>query len=502
MITDLELLREYVKPQTIAIKISHNNILKQIESHIEPVDFTGIAFPQKEAKRKERDQLIADGDMEGAEKLEERIQKMVAKEKHKIVIIIETVEDIAKQHDYGLCKNEAFVYLYNGAFWDVFDEEELRSFFGHAAEKMGVAHIDAAFFEFRVKLLKQFLATSHLPKPEPRKDITLLNVQNGTLEIGNNGIMLREPDRADFLTYQLPFNYNPNAKAPIFHKYLNTVQPDLSRQNILAEYIGYLFIKGLKLEKTLLLYGSGANGKSVFFEVISALLGGNSNVSNYSLQSLTNDNGYFRAMLGNKLVNYASEINGKLEASTFKLLVSGEPVEARLPYGRPFVLYDYAKLIFNCNELPRDTEQTHAFYRRFLIIPFDVIIPEADQDKELPRKIIENELPGVLNWVIEGLNRLLSQKKFTESEAVDKQLNDYKLQSDSVRMFLEDEGYEISTNEFRSLLDVFNLYRIYCNRSGYHPCSIQTFSTRLKNIGYFIERKAQGNIIYIKTKSF
>jgi hypothetical protein len=54
------------------------------------------------------------------------------------------------------------------------------------------------------------------------------------------------------------------------------------------------------------------------------------NVSSYSLQSLTNDNGYFRAKLANKLVNYASEINGKLEASIFKAMVSGEPVEARL----------------------------------------------------------------------------------------------------------------------------------------------------------------------------
>ena len=56
------------------------------------------------------------------------------------------------------------------------------------------------------------------------------------------------------------------------------------------------------------------------------------------MQSLTNDNGYYRAMIANKLVNYASEINGKLIASLFKQLVSGEPVEARLPYGRPFTL--------------------------------------------------------------------------------------------------------------------------------------------------------------------
>ena len=78
------------------------------------------------------------------------------------------------------------------------------------------------------------------------------------------------------------------------------------------------------------------------------------------------------------MVNYASELNRGLEADTFKQLISGEPIEARLPYGQPFTLTDYAKFIFNCNELPTEVEHTHAFFRRFLIVPFPVTIPEAE----------------------------------------------------------------------------------------------------------------------------
>jgi putative DNA primase/helicase len=73
---------------------------------------------------------------------------------------------------------------------------------------------------------------------------------------------------------------------------------------------------------------------------------------------------------------------------------------------------DYAKLIFNCNELPKDVEQTEAYFRRFLIIPFNVTIPEHEQDKELAKKIIDNELSGVFNWVLSGLKRLLMQQRF------------------------------------------------------------------------------------------
>ena len=143
------------------------------------------------------------------------------------------------------------------------------------------------------------------------------------------------------------------ASAPVFMRYLSKVLPHIELQNILSEYIGYVFIPSslLKLEKTILLYGAGANGKSVFFDVINALLG-RENVSNYSLAKLTDENGYYRAMIGNKLVNYASEINRKLDTAFFKQLVSGEPIEARLPYGQPFILENYAKFIFNTNELP------------------------------------------------------------------------------------------------------------------------------------------------------
>jgi putative DNA primase/helicase len=277
--------------------------------------------------------------------------------------------------------------------------------------------------------------------------------------------------------------------------------PDTERQKVLAEFLGYVFIKNeskfLKEEKALVLYGTGANGKSVFFEVVNALLG-SENVSNYSLQSLTSDNDYYRAKISNKLVNYASEINGKLESSFFKMIVSGEPIQARLPYGEPFTLRNYAKLIFNCNELPRDVEHTEAYFRRFLIIPFEVKIPESEQDKNLHQKIIDNELSGVFNWVLDGLNRLLANKRFSECEAIRLALENYKLESDTVQMFLSDNDYRVSITNEKPLKELFNEYRTYCNESGFKACSVKTFSDRLRNLGFQIQRKGYGMAIDIE----
>lgn len=104
------------------------------------------------------------------------------------------------------------------------------------------------------------------------------------------------------------------------------------------------------------MYGTGANGKSVFFEIINSLLG-NKNISNLSLGNLKEEHN--RALIKNKLLNYGSEIRGNIEADIFKQLVSGEPIQARLKYGNTFIMRDYAKLAFNCNTLPKDVEQTN-----------------------------------------------------------------------------------------------------------------------------------------------
>jgi putative DNA primase/helicase len=180
------------------------------------------------------------------------------------------------------------------------------------------------------------------------------------------------------------------------------------------------------------------------------------------------------------------------------MIVSGEPIQARLPYGEPFTLRNYAKLIFNCNELPKDVEHTEAYFRRFLIIPFEVKIPESEQDKNLHQKIIDNELSGVFNWVLDGLNRLLANKRFSECEAVKKALENYKLESDTVRLFLSDNDYKKSITNEKPLKDLFSEYRNYCNESGFKSCSIKTFSDRLKNLGFQIHRKGFGMAIDIE----
>jgi putative DNA primase/helicase len=473
----------------------HAEILNQLIEQFEPLDFELLAFPQAEKLRGQLEK--AKPGSEQIKEIQKQLDKLKLSLKHYLVLSIENALQVAEKNCWGLCKNHDFIHLYNGTFWAEIENEIFQKFLGEAAEKMGVAKYSARLYLFREQLFKQFLSTAYLPTPESNKDTVLINLKNGTFEISPKGTKLRPFDRSDFITYQLPFEYTPTAKAPQFEAFLNKVLPDLERQRVLAEYLGFVFIKhgsnALKEEKALILYGTGANGKSVFFEVVNALLG-TDNVSSYSLQSLTNENGYFRAKLANKLVNYASEINGNLEASIFKQLVSGEPVEARLPYGQPFILKQYAKLIFNCNELPKDVEHTNAYFRRFLIIPFDVTIQPHEQDKNLHSKIIEKELSGVFNWVLEGLKRLLEQKKFSDCEAAQKAVEQYKIESNSVQMFLNENEYKSSSTNYKLIKDLYPEYRTFCVEDGTTPFKKTNFIKQLRALGLVVDRVSQNQL--------
>lgn len=402
-------------PKKVAIK--HGDILYLLLEELKPVDY------RDKAELKEGDKL---------------------QKKHYSIITIDEILRAAQLHSWGMCTKDGFIYLYNGAYWEAINKDDFTSFLGRASEQMGVYKFDAKHHIFRQELYNQFMATANLPSPKVDTLKTLINLRNGTFEITEQEQILRDPSPQDFIKYQLDFDYDPEAKCPIFDEFIDTVLPDKKCQDVLAEFIGYIFTNSIKIEKALVLFGGGANGKSVFYEVITAMLG-SQNVCCYSLENLTKPEGYQRAELSNKLVNYASEINGKLESSIFKQLSSGEPVEARQIYGKPFVMHNYAKLIFNCNELPREVEQTNAFFRRFSIIPFNVTIPPERQDIHLARKIIDAELSGVFNWVLRGLNRLLTNNALTQSDIIDEQVNTYRKESDSVQMFLEDYGYIPST---------------------------------------------------------
>jgi putative DNA primase/helicase len=474
----------------------HNEILSQLLFDVKEVNFKDKGT--EALKRKLKLPGLKDNEKE---EIKELIENFKLNEKHFLIIAIDEIIKLTKSKKWGICKNQDFIYVYNGAYWKSIDKEEFQKFLGEASEKMGIGKFTAKYYQFREKLFKQFIASEYLPTPPRTKEMVLINLMNGTFEISDKPI-IRPFKASDFMRYQLPFEYNPKAVAPKFMAYLDRVLPELDKQAVLCEFLGYVFVpqSHLKLEKALFLYGSGANGKSVFYEVMKALLGTH-NTSEFTLQSLTDTTGYYRALIADKLVNYASEISGKLESTKFKSLASGEPMEARLPYGQPMIIEDYAKLIFNTNELPKDVEFNNAFFRRFIIIPFNVTIPEEEQNKTLHKEIINEELPGVFNWVLHGLKRLLSQKGFSKSPAIDRALEEFRTESDTVKRFLEEERYKSDLENKILLKDFYNEYKEFALDDGNRLLSKQSFKKRLESLKIYVKRESLGMQVFIKKEN-
>lgn len=415
--------------------------------------------------------------------------------KHYIILVVQFLNEKAKELDLDIIFKDGKIYMYNTQYWEVVKESEFNFFLGEIALKMGVDKFDAKFFKFKEDLYKQFVSESNFKYIKPDRQATLINLKNGTFEISEGTPKLRGFQKEDFLTYQLPFSYEENAQPVQFLSFLNDVLPEKELQDILAEYIGSIFIPNevLKFEKALFLYGTGSNGKSVIFDVINALLG-HQNFSSYSLESLTKDKDS-RAMIADKLLNYASEMSANLESDIFKKLVSREPIDARHLYKSSFIMEDYARLMFNCNELPNDIEHTNAFFRRFLIIPFRVTIKEEDQDRQLSQKILKSELPGVFNWMLEGMSRLLTNKAFTQSSIVENEVKKFRRESDSVLCYIDENDYVKSAVDYTTLQNMYEEYRMYCIQNGNKPCANKKFASRLRN-EFEMTRKNFGQVVF------
>jgi putative DNA primase/helicase len=381
------------------------------------------------------------------------------------------------QWDIGI-KNEV-PHFFDGKSWCRIDQQTFRHFLKAAGMRQGIPYRIAKDHCFVVLLVKQFASEGRFPVLTT-KGTPKINLRNGTLHFTSNGTELKPFDKHDGLTYQLHYDFDSSAAAPLFDKFIKRVLPDETVRKLLFQYIGYVFLREMNLEKILFLFGGGANGKSVFLNIIIALIG-SEQCSSYSLERLTNSD-YYRAQLGDYILNVCTEISPRMKTDVFKQMASRESLSARSPYGKPFNVQEYATCVFATNELPKDTEQTKAFFRRFLIIPFDVRIPDEEQDPDLAEKIIRNEMSGVLNYVVQGVKSLLSEHKFAIPSVVQEAVKKFQQESDSVLTFLDEYKFCPSISQYKTLQEMYGEYKKFCGHNGYHPVSNRTFSQRLTGI--------------------
>jgi len=414
---------------------------------------------------------------------------------HYYVGVSEAFKAKFKSLDSGLKLFNGHFRYFNGKFWDLIDKRNLKSILGEYAYECGVPEVTSKLPDFRSKLLETLEGLVENVIDLPDKTITRVNLENGTIEIKRDSIEKVKFNKNHYLKYCLNFNYDEHAECHKFYAFLNQVLPEDDKKMVLSEFFGSVFDLSIKHEKILLMQGTGANGKSVLQDIMRAVIG-EENICSSSLQNLTDSKGLYRTELAKNLLNMSSELSGSLDSAAFKQLASGEPINARLLYGQPYTITNYARLAFNCNKLPAKVEHTHGFFRRIHLVPFNVTISDEEQDFNLAANIIENELPGIFNWLIEGLKRLRNQNgKFSPCESCNAASRRFKTASNSVALYIENR-YEIDGFNEVPLKVLFDAYNKFCTEYNYKPVTHNNFRNRLENLGFTSKRKANGYIIY------
>jgi putative DNA primase/helicase len=151
----------------------------------------------------------------------------------------------------------------------------------------------------------------------------------------------------------------------------------------------------------------------------------------------------------------------------FKTIVSGDRINAERKHQDPFDFRPYARMLYSCNELPESKDQTHAFYRRWIIIPFErTFVKGENADPELRDKLTTPaELSGIFNKALEGLHRLWERERFTEPAQVREALQRYKRQNDTVAAFIE-ECCRLDGTASISKENFWQAYRTWCRDQG------------------------------------
>jgi putative DNA primase/helicase len=426
--------------------------------------------------------------------IEYGVEETIGNVNHLKIYKVATMDFLIKfgqENKWDLAKDGNKIYIYNGEFWIEIEKDLMKQFLKLATNKLGVPKWVASDANFIDDMFKQLLSAGFFDKME-HKNKTLLNLENGTLHVDSNGFRLENFNKQDFLTHQMNFQFDEVQDNLLWLDFLDTVLPDKDTQKTLQESLAYLFTKDLKLEKAIFLYGTGSNGKSVVFEVLQGLIP-NELMTNYSLESLAQASGYHRVGLHNKLVNYGTDISmKKIEHGIFKQLVSGEPIEARQIYQEPFIMKNYAKLIFNLNKIDdADVESTIGFFRRMVFIPFEKTIAAEEQDKNLHKKILQNKI-GVLNWILEGISQVLRNKEIFISQQCDNFLENFKKESNIAIRFLEYRNFRPSETETTTFQGLYETFKLFCRDQGEYALSQRSFNSELKKLDYKFSRRTNG----------
>lgn len=316
-------------------------------------------------------------------------------------------------------------------------------------------------------------------------DPNVVNVRNGLVDLDTGELKPHDP--VYFSTNQLAeITYQSDKLvsdiAPRWLRFVKEItEGDDGKAALLQEMAGYCFTRSVAFQRAFILFGSGANGKSTFVDILAKILG-RRNSSSLTLKDLHEQFG--PAKLFGKTLNVVEEINNNyVESDYIKKVITGAEITADRKFIQdPLVFRPYAKFVFAVNSLPKINDTSMGLYRRFTIIEFGARF-SPNSEPHLHDKLWA-ERDGVFLWAMEGWKRLRAQGVFTMTEAVLAASEHFKeSNSPLVEFMLANYAAAPLGREDKYMIPLRKLFDAYqkgTRELGYQPKNYQNF---VKEIG-------------------
>jgi putative DNA primase/helicase len=327
-------------------------------------------------------------------------------------------------------------------------------------------------------------------------DPFLFNVLNGTIDLRTGE--LRPHRREDAITALAPVEHDPSARSDLFERFLSRVfrcDQDLIR--FVQRWLGYCLTADIREQLMPIFFGCGANGKSVFLDTVTAIMGDYACPAPPTLlvQAQRQEHPTEIADLWNKRLVVASETEqgATLKIQLLKRLTGDQDLKGRFMNQNFFTFRRTHKMIMLTNNKPRVPEDSEAVWRRLRLTPFDVVIPQSERDPRLMEKL-RAEAPAVLAWMVKGCLDW-QREGLGNSDAVSRATSCYRQSEDTFGRFIDDRCVtaEPGTADFKRLFApwsaVTSVYREWAREVGLPEVRDDELRALLDGRGYYSEQR-------------
>jgi len=335
----------------------------------------------------------------------------------------------------------------------------------------------------------------------------IIALKNGLLDWSVYPYRFMENTENYYTLNYLPYEWKGEKDSDLWLDYLvDVTDADVEMFDMLQMWAGYCLMPHLRMkQRFMLIKGEADTGKSVFCDVLRAMLG-ERNVSTVPLAKF--DDPHFVIESYGKFLNLSDESEEMLLDRTvennLKHYTGGTAFQWKRMYHDAFSAYPTAKLMISTNHLPKFTDSSEGIWTRLLYAPFNKVFPEHKQNKNLKEQLKATELPGILKWAIEGARKLQQNNfKFVIPEVSKEAVLNYRKEVNPELTFLEENIEEcdpentdlaISCKAFRTC------YEQWCQANGNKPKSSKRIAPLLHKVVPFCQRKKvrrNGKLTYL-----